>query len=71
MILVLISKSVNEHYDVPYNVSPAFTGREDICRKLRESCLPTVPHNAQKVQKRFVLYGMVRTCWNLPSTMKV
>lgn len=58
MVLVLVSKPFNEYYDVPYNVSSVFTGREDICQKLRECCLPSVPQSAQTVQKRFVLHGL-------------
>jgi len=57
MVLVSVCKPFNEYYDVPYNVSSVFTGREDICHRLRECCLPSGPQSTQKEQKRFALFG--------------
>ena len=48
----------NKYFEVPRNVSSIFTGREDICRDLRERCLPSDPPSAQKTQKRYVLHGL-------------
>lgn len=48
----------NKYYNVPYNVSSKFTGRDDVCQRLQETCLPSSVALALKSQKRFVLYGL-------------
>ena len=48
----------NKHFEIPFDVSPYFTGRDDICRELRESCLPPEDLSAPNPQRRFVLYGL-------------
>ena len=47
----------NKHFELPFDVSPCFTGRDDIGRELRDNCLPS-KNLAPKLQKRFVLYGL-------------
>ena len=48
----------NKHYLVPHTVSAKFTGRRDICQRLQEACLPSVPVTVQAIQKRFVIAGL-------------
>ena len=45
----------NEYYNVPHKLSSTFTGREDVCKNLQDSCLPQIDRT---VQKRFVIYGL-------------
>ncbi|KAI9774480.1 MAG: hypothetical protein M1839_001713 [Geoglossum umbratile] len=48
----------NEHYHVPRNVSSMFTGRDEVCKLLREQCLPSESQSRPRVHKVFVLYGL-------------
>jgi tetraacyldisaccharide-1-P 4'-kinase len=48
----------NKHFEVPHTVSSVFTGREDVYQRLSEACLPSNAREGQRVQKRFVLYGL-------------
>lgn len=48
----------NKHFELPFDVSPYFIGRDDICRELRDNCLPSEDLSAPNPQKRFVLYGL-------------
>lgn len=48
----------NDFYLVPRSASSKFTGREELCRQLEETCLPPPVSQAQKEQKRFVLHGL-------------
>ncbi|KAI9767992.1 MAG: hypothetical protein M1840_005304 [Geoglossum simile] len=52
-----MSSCYNKHYTIPHNVSPIFTGRDNICQQLHESCLPLGATGTPKIQRRFVLYG--------------
>lgn len=47
----------NEHYVVPRQVNPNFTGRKDICQKLIDSLTPG-RHRRAGTQRRYVLYGI-------------
>lgn len=47
----------NEHYIVPRQVNPNFTGRKDIRQILIDSLTPGRRRRAG-IQRRFVLYGM-------------
>ena len=53
-----LSSFRNKLYEIPHNVSPVFTGREDILQQLSESCLPPRTQDNLRVQRRFVLYGL-------------
>ena len=46
----------NQHWMIPYNVVPIYTGRQDIEQKLEESLLPSKSPN--EFNKCYVLYGM-------------
>lgn len=48
----------NKYYEVPHSLSSVFTGRDSMCRKLSESCLPSQKEDVSSVQKRFVLCGL-------------
>lgn len=48
----------NKRFELPFDVSPYFTGRDDLCRELRESCLPPEDLSVSNPQRRFVLYGL-------------
>lgn len=48
----------NKYYNIPYNVSSTFTGRDGICQRLQETCLLSSGALALTGQKRFVLYGL-------------
>ena len=48
----------NKHFELPFDVSTYFTGRDDINRELRKNCLPSKDPLAGSPQKRFVLYGL-------------
>lgn len=48
----------NKHFELPFDVSPYFTGGSDVCGELREGCLPLEDPPAQNMQQRFVLYGL-------------
>ena len=48
----------NKYFEIPHSASSIFTGREDICQDLQGRCLPSDPPGAQKMQKRYVLYGL-------------
>lgn len=48
----------NKYYEIPRNPSPFFTGREEICERLRASCLPSNISSTLRQQRRFVIYGL-------------
>ena len=48
----------NVHYGVPYSQSALFTGREDLPKKLHAFCLLDAVAKLEKVQKKFVTYGL-------------
>lgn len=48
----------NKYYEIPRNPSSVFTGREEICDQLKESCLPSSTLDTQRRQKIFVIYGL-------------
>jgi Cdc6-like AAA superfamily ATPase len=48
----------NKHYQIPHNISSMFTGREDICKQLNESCLAPRVQDILRIQRRFILYGL-------------
>ncbi|KAM0796954.1 hypothetical protein BDR22DRAFT_892704 [Usnea florida] len=48
----------NKYYELPFDVSPDFTGGNEVCRKLRESCLPSGHSTARVSQRRFTLWGL-------------
>jgi hypothetical protein len=48
---------VNEFFQVPTSLNPCFTGRNVIRSKMKDS-LMAAKNTTEKVQKRFVLYGM-------------
>lgn len=48
----------NKHFELPFDVSPYFTGGDDICSELQESCLSLQDDHARNPQRRFVLYGL-------------
>ena len=48
----------NKHYEVPYRVSPIFTGREDVSLQLKEAFFPVDGQCNSNIQKRFVLHGL-------------
>lgn len=48
----------NKHFEVPYTVSSVFTGRENVCQRLSEACLPSNAREGHRIQKRFVLHGL-------------
>ena len=48
----------NKHFELPFDVSPYFTGGHDVRHELNQKCLPLEDHPAQSPQKRFVLYGL-------------
>lgn len=56
--LVTFSEPFNQYFEVPYNVSSVFTGRDDILRKLHDNCVPRQEQAANRVQKRYVIYGL-------------
>ncbi len=56
--IVQTAAGSNTHYNVPFHVSPDFTGRDDILRRMDKLCLPNGPPHVQLVQMRFVLYGL-------------
>ena len=48
----------NKYYELPFDVSPDFTGGNEVCRKLHENCLAS-EHSAARVSQRiFTLYGL-------------
>ncbi|KAL9132985.1 MAG: hypothetical protein Q9175_005840, partial [Cornicularia normoerica] len=49
-------KPRNTHFELPFDVSPYFTGGNDVRHKLRESCLPLEDPTARISQRR--LYGL-------------
>ncbi|KAI9840817.1 MAG: hypothetical protein M1837_001290 [Sclerophora amabilis] len=51
-----ISQGRNKHYMVPYSVTPIYSGREDIGKKLEETCLPS--NSPNEFNKCYVLYGL-------------
>lgn len=46
------------HFELPFDVSPYFTGGDDVCNELRESCFPLDDPGARIPQKRFILHGL-------------
>ena len=48
----------NKYYELPFHVSPDFTGGNQVCRKLRENCLPSGYSTARISQRIFTLYGL-------------
>ena len=48
----------NKYYELPFDVSPHFTGGTEVCRKLRENCLPSGHSSARVSQRIFTLYGL-------------
>ena len=48
----------NKYFELPFDVSPYFTGGDDLCCELRESCLPSENPCPRVPQTRFVLYGL-------------
>ena len=48
----------NKYYELPFDVSPDFTGGNEVCRKLRESCIPSGHSTAPVSQRIFTLYGL-------------
>lgn len=48
----------NKHYCVPHDLSPIFTGRDDLIQKISEVFLPSDTENRLIKQKRFILYGL-------------
>ncbi len=48
----------NKCFELPFDVSPHFTGRDDVSRDLRKSCLPSEDPSAPNPQQRFALYGL-------------
>ena len=50
--------SYNKHYNIPYNLSAIFTGRNDIIQRLYKGLLLSGTETALIEQKRFVLYGL-------------
>ena len=53
-----ISKFRNKYFEIPFDVSPYFTGGDDVCCELRKDCLPSENFPARVPQKRFILYGL-------------
>ena len=48
----------NKYYELPFDVSPEFIGGHEVCRNLRDSCLPSGNSTAQISQRIFTLYGL-------------
>lgn len=48
----------NKHFELPYDVSPYFTGGDEVRRELRENCFPLEDSSTRTPQKRFVIYGL-------------
>lgn len=48
----------NKHFELSFDVSPYFTGGDDVRRELRDYCLPSEDSPARNLQRRFVLYGL-------------
>ncbi|CAD6592657.1 MAG: hypothetical protein ASARMPRED_006495 [Alectoria sarmentosa] len=48
----------NMHFELPFDVSPYFTGGDDVSNELRENCLPLDDPGARIPQKRFILHGL-------------
>ena len=54
----LLLEHRNKYYELPFDVSPDFTGGYEVCRKLHESCLPSGRSTARISQRIFTLYGL-------------
>lgn len=48
----------NKCFELPFDVSPHFTGRNDVSRELRKSYLPSKDPSAPNPQQRFALYDL-------------
>lgn len=56
--MVAFSEPFNQYYEVPYNVSSVFTGRDNILQRLHDTCIPSQEQALNRQQKRYVLYGL-------------
>lgn len=58
LVTCLALEHRNKYYELPFDVSPDFTGGNEVCRKLRENCLPSRRSTARVSQRIFTLYGL-------------
>ena len=48
----------NKYFELPFDVSPYFTGGNEVCRKLHDSCRPSGHLTTRVSQTIFTLYGL-------------